>query len=46
MKFVNDSTKVTITKVNDTDRNALLGAKLQIVDAKDKVCLLYTSRCV
>ena len=43
MKFVNDSTKVTITKVNDTDRNALLGAKLQIVDAKDKVVEEWTT---
>ena len=43
MKFVNDSTKVTITKVNDTDRNALLGAKLQIVDAKDKVVESWTT---
>ena len=43
MKFVNDSTKVTITKVNDTDRNALLGAKLQIVNAKDKVVEEWTT---
>ena len=43
MKFVNDSTKVTITKVNDTDRKALSGAKLQIVDAKDKVVEEWTT---
>ena len=43
MKFVNDSTKVTITKVNDTDRKALLGAKLQIVDAKDNVVEKWTT---
>ena len=43
MKFVNDSTKVTITKVNDTDRKALSGAKLQVVDAKDKVVEEWTT---
>ena len=43
MKFVNDSTKVTITKVDDTTLKALSGAKLQIVDDQDKVVEEWTS---
>ncbi|MGO4948237.1 SpaA isopeptide-forming pilin-related protein, partial [Blautia sp. Sow4_E7] len=37
IKFVNDTTKVTISKVDDTSLKALSGAKLQVVDADDKV---------
>lgn len=43
IKFVNDSTKVTITKVDDTTLKALSGAKLQIVDDQDKVVEEWTS---
>lgn len=37
MKFVNDSTKVTITKVDDVSLKALSGAKLQVVDGAGQV---------
>ena len=43
MKFVNDTTKVTISKVDDTTLKALAGAKLQIVDDQDKVVEEWTS---
>ena len=43
MKFVNDTTKVTISKVDDTTLKALAGAKLQVVDDQDKVVEEWTS---
>ena len=43
IKFVNDTTKVTISKVDDTSLKALSGAKLQVVDAEDKVVEEWTS---
>ncbi|MDD5803317.1 MAG: FctA domain-containing protein, partial [Clostridia bacterium] len=43
MKFVNDTTKVTISKVDDTSKKALAGAKLQVVDKEDKVVEEWTS---
>ena len=43
MKFINDTTKVTISKVDDTTLKALAGAKLQIVDDQDKVVEEWTS---
>ena len=43
MKFINDTTKVTISKVDDTTLKALAGAKLQVVDDQDKVVEEWTS---
>ena len=43
MKFVNDTTKVTISKVDDTTLKALAGAQLQVVDDQDKVVEEWTS---
>ena len=43
MKFVNDTTKVTISKVDDTTLKALAGAKLQVVGDQDKVVEEWTS---
>ena len=43
MKFVNDTTKVTISKVDDTTLKALAGAKLQVVDDQEKVVEEWTS---
>ena len=43
MKFINDTTKVTISKVDDTTLKALAGAKLQVVDDQNKVVEEWTS---